>query len=335
MPSMGRPVTAQERSFSDVTIGPKNIGNRKELTDKEKERLLNKISGYQPKNDLYVDGKKHNKMGKDEFLKLLTHQLQNQDPMKPMEQGKISADLAQFSQLEQLTNLNSKFDGLNKNAKIEDKFYGASFLGKEVVTQGRTLDFEGEGKDADILFTLPKPASKALVRIYDKNNNMIGEMWKENLGQGNQNVAWDGIALDGSPSAPGEYSVSVLAWDEFADPMQVETKVKGQVESVFFENGETVLLVDGKKVFLRDVDSFHVPGKTAKIEVDNQDQTKIAANVLAEAQKKDPAKSIPTNLPIANNVKSKVNLNNGAPVKAYQANSAEIGTGITNVYDVE
>ena len=197
MPQMGRPLSNQERGFREVTIAKPDPSNRKDLSPKEKERLLNKITGYKAKNDLYVDGKEHNKMGKDEFLKLLTHQLQHQDPLKPMEQGKMAAELAQFSQLEQLANLNTKFDGLNKNANIKDKFYGASFLGKEVVTQGRSLNFEGEGKDADILFTLPKPAAKALVRIYDSKNNMVGEIWKENLGRGNQNVMWDGTALDG------------------------------------------------------------------------------------------------------------------------------------------
>lgn len=333
MPGMGRPVTSKERSFGEVTIAPRQETNKRAPTGKEKERLLNKITGFTPKNDLYVDGKKHNKMGKDEFLKLLTHQLQNQDPMKPMEQGKMAAELAQFSQLEQLANLNTKFDDFNSNANVEDKFYGASFLGKEVVTTGRSLDFQGEGKEADILFTLPKAASKALVRIYDSKGNMVGEMWKENLGRGNNNVAWDGTALDGSPSAAGEYKVSVLAWDETAEPIPVETKVKGQVQSVFFENGETVLLVDGKKVFLRDVDSFHVPGKTRDVDLTGKNSPETAL-AMAQAQKM-AAKSNPTNLPIAGGVKNKVNLNTQSPVKAYEANNRPVTTGLTDVYDVE
>ncbi|MCO4752983.1 MAG: flagellar hook assembly protein FlgD [Bacteriovoracaceae bacterium] len=325
-------MSSEERGFRDVSIAKPDLSNKKDLSPKEKEKLLNKITGFKPKNDLYVDGKDHNKMGKDEFLKLLTHQLQHQDPMKPMEQGKMAAELAQFSQLEQLANLNSKFDGMNKNANIKDKFYGASFLGKEVVTQGRSLKFEGEGTEADILFTLPKPAAKALVRIYDSSNNMVGEVWKENLGRGNQNVTWDGIALDGSPSGAGEYSVNVLAWDQFSDPMSVETKVKGNVESVFFENGETVLLVDGKKVFLRDVDSFHVPGKTEDMKLD-KDKAAVS-NALRGVEVKE-AKTNPTNLPIAGSMNSRVKLNGTRPVDAYRANNQAVGTGITNVYDVE
>lgn len=300
MTAIGRPPSLEESRYQEVTMAPKA---------KEKERLLNKLTGYKPKSNLYVDGDKHNKMGRDEFLKLLTFQLQNQDPSKPMDQEKITAELAQFSQLEQLTNLNTKFDRLNKNANVEDKFYGASFLGKEVVTQGRSLDFKGEGTEADVLFTLPTAADKALVRIYDSKNNMVGEIWKQNLGRGNQNVTWDGTALDGSPSAAGEYTVNVTAWDANSEPIEVTTKVKGVVESVFFENGETVLMVDGDKVFLRDVDSFHVPGRASKADE--------------------------INLPIEKNQAKRVQLNTESPVKAYERNLRPVTTGITDVYDVE
>src|SRR5690606_27797084 len=111
--------------------------------DTEKERLLNKITGFKPKT--VFDKEDKTKMDKDGFLKLLTHQLQNQDPMKPMDQGKLSSELAQFSQLEQLSNLNSKFDKLGRNAQVEDQFYGASFLGKEVVTSGSSMKIKEDG----------------------------------------------------------------------------------------------------------------------------------------------------------------------------------------------
>ena len=69
------------------------------IAQKEKERLLNKITGYKEKNPLYKDAKTHNKMGKDEFLKLLTVQLKNQDPFNPMEQNKMAAELAEVGPL--------------------------------------------------------------------------------------------------------------------------------------------------------------------------------------------------------------------------------------------
>jgi flagellar basal-body rod modification protein FlgD len=275
MTTMGRPVSDQEKSYSNVTIGPKT-NNKKPVDDsRQKEMLLNKLTGYKPKNDLYADAKTKGQMGKDEFLKLLTYQLQNQDPHNPMDQKEMSGQLAQFSQLEQLANLNTKFDGLTRNQNVEDKFYGASFLGKEVVTTGSSLKLTEDGASADVLYTLPKEASKVLVRVFDNNNAMVGEMWKENIGRGNQTATWDGVMLDGQPSAKGDYRVQVYAWDQNAEPIQVETKVKGVVQSVFFENGENVLMVDGKKVFLRDVDSFHTPGH-GKV---SQDRQPVAASL--------------------------------------------------------
>ena len=279
-------------------------------------------------------------MGKDEFLKLLTVQLQNQDPLNPMKQDKMAAELAQFSQLEQLSNLNKKFDGLTKNQGVQDKFYGASFLGKEVVTTGATLKYEGEGTDADILFTLEKPASKVLVRIFDNSNNMVGEMWKENIGRGNQTFSWDGIQLDNTEAGAGEYRTQLYAWDQFADPIDVKTKTTGTVESVFFENGETVLKVDGKKVFLRDVDSFHNGGN--KVMTPPEKDLKPAINTGRRmdsplnntAPDMNAVNSAMTKLPVAQETQAKVNLNkiksqNG--INRYQEQLPT--TGITNVYD--
>tara|TARA_B100001971_G_C18268012_1_gene596308 strand:+ start:67198 stop:68187 length:990 start_codon:yes stop_codon:yes gene_type:complete len=329
MPEIGKPRSLQAARFQNVQIA-KNRVPTNEGEAKERERLLNKLTNYREKNDLYVDGKKHNKMGKDEFLKLLTHQLQNQDPMKPMEQNKMAAELAQFSQLEQLSNLNSKFDNMNSDAVAKGKFYGASFLGKEVVTNGSTLSFEGDGTKADVLFTMPKPASKVLVRIFDNNNNMVSEMWKENIGRGNQTVSWDGIGLDGSEQAKGDYRVDVRAWDEFSDPIQVATKVKGTVESVFFENGETVLKVDGKKIFLRDVDSFHMEGISKNVA--HRDDSNNVSSALAGVEVREAAKNIGAKLPIAQDAQSNLNLKKMKPQNSVPR---KISTGLTNVYDVE
>lgn len=346
MPQMGKPVTLQDRRYQNVTMSPRNNAanlDPDKIAEKEKKRLLDNITGYKEKNPLYKDAKTHNKMGKDEFLRLLTVQLENQDPMNPMEQGKMAAELAQFSSLEQLSNINKNFEGLNKNKQVEDKFYGASFLGKEVVTSGSSLKFEGEGSQADILFSLPKPAEKVLVRIFDSKKNMVGEIWKENIGRGNQTFSWDGTQLDGAISGKGEFHTAVFAWDNNADPIEVKTKNTGLVESVFFENGETVLMVDGKKVFLRDVDSFHVPGALQRGEAKAAAPTAIPPQVNSGARMDSPlgnsnprANSIAPNLPLASNNQAKVNLNkmnNLNGMKAYK--EQEPTTGITSVYDVE
>jgi hypothetical protein len=177
---------------------------------------------------------------------------------------------------------------------------------------------------------MPKPATKVLVRIFDKNNNMVSEMWKENIGRGNQTVSWDGVGLDGTEQSKGDYRVNIRAWDQFSDPIDVKTKVKGLVESVFFENGETILKVDGKKVFLRDVDSFHTNGKSQNVAF--KDDSNNISSALQGVEVKDAVKNLGAKLPIAQDAQSNLNLKKMKPQKPVPR---KISTGLTNVYDVE
>jgi flagellar basal-body rod modification protein FlgD len=256
MPEIGRPVTPQEMQYRQVTMGPKNLGPGTKTEKQIQEDIINKATGYKPKNELFKEGP-HNQMGKDEFLKLLTFQLQHQDPMNPMDQSKMTGELAQFSQLEQLSNLNKKFDDVNKTKGIEDKFYAASFVGKKVVTTGSTINLKNSGDPGDVLFKLDGDASKVMVRILDEKNNVMGEIWKDGMSQGSHQVTWDGVALDGSPAVKGTYRAQVKAWDQMGNEVTAKTEATGLVQSVTFDAGEPVLTVNGQKVYLRDVQSFH------------------------------------------------------------------------------
>ena len=272
MPEIGRPVSPQQAQYSQVTMAPKSLKGKGPSEDKIREQIINKATGYKSKESIYQDGP-HNQMGKDEFLKLLTFQLQNQDPMNPMEQGKFTGELAQFSQLEQLTNLNKKFDEQNKTQSMQDKFYAASFVGKKVVTTGSTLQLKNDGDPGDVLFKLNGDASKVMIRVLDEKNNVIGEMWREGMSQGAHQVTWDGVALDGSPAVKGKYTAQVKAWTSLGEEIETRTQATGIVQSVSFDEGEPVLTVNNQKVYLRDVASFH----TSDAETHGSLQAGIAA----------------------------------------------------------
>ncbi len=251
MPSMGIPQFAAAKSkFGQITMKePRNKGE-----------YLNKLAGIKDGNTRFVDAAEHNKMGKDGFLKLLAHQLQNQDPTNPMDQKKFAADLAQFSQLEQLANLNKKFEKFKSNDVIEMKSLGASFLGKEVTTKGTTINLKHDGDSANIPFVLDRDASKVMVRIFDQKNNLIGQIDTAALSKGSHSISWDGVALDGTPAIKGEYRIEIRGWDQQMEPFVGETRSSGIVTGVSFEDGETILKLDGQKsVSLRDVENFQLP----------------------------------------------------------------------------
>jgi flagellar basal-body rod modification protein FlgD len=291
MPEIGRPVTAQQAQYGQVTMGPKSLAGKKSEAQ-IKEDIINKATGYKPKNEVFKEGA-HNQMGKDEFLKLLTTQLQHQDPMNPMDQSKMTGELAQFSQLEQLSNLNKKFDDQNKTKAIEDKFYAASFVGKKVVTTGSTLNLKNSGDPGDVLFKLDGDASKVMVRILDEKNNIMGEIWRDGMSQGSHQVTWDGVALDGSPAVKGTYRAQVKAWDNMGQEVGTKTEATGVVQSVTFDEGEPVLTVGGQKVYLRDVQSFHTADSNTHNAANNSGLS--GHNGSIQSMNNAPtAKSVPT-----------------------------------------
>ncbi len=254
MAIMGRPTTIQNK-FAGIKMQAKkpksNIGDQlNEMTGKNKFK-----SGIK-----FVDQSKHNQMGKDSFLKLLTHQLANQDPSSPMDQQKIAAELAQFASLEQLSGMNQKMDKLGKGDEEALRVQGASFLGKKVLTSGTTFKHVA-GKRAVLPFSLSKSSDKLILRILDNKRQMIAQIEKTGLGKGSHSIEWDGIAFDGHNAGAGNYHIEVKAWDENNELFNGETKSEGIVTAINFENGEMVLKIDGqKKVFLRDVDSVMFSG---------------------------------------------------------------------------
>ncbi|MCB9060046.1 MAG: hypothetical protein H6622_00820 [Halobacteriovoraceae bacterium] len=256
---MGRPVGAINNSFKNIKMA-QSSSNEKQTDIKDKQKYLNQITGYKEKSN-FVDAKTHNKMGKDEFLKLLTFQLQNQDPVNPMDQKQFASDLAQFSQLEQLSNMNKGFEKLNSNGPDEKKFFAASFLGKEILTSGSSIQLNNDTTNLDIPFSLPQNAKSAIVRIYDSKNQLIQQIERDNLFKGQNVVSWDGNQSDGGRASSDIYRYEIHAWDDQNQFFRGETKATGIVTGVYFdENGETILKVDGKKrVNLRDVDAFNVP----------------------------------------------------------------------------
>lgn len=270
MPGMGKPASggnpfgnirraSSAQASRSKKVNPNSLKADRGSVGKE----LNRLAGVKQESK-FVDKKNHNKMDKNGFLKLLSHQMQNQDPFKPMDQKQFATDLAQFSQLEQMTQMNKNLEGMGNNAPMESKFYGASFIGKKVTTKGTTVEYPGDQSRISLPYTLPKDAESLTINILDSNNSLVAKVEKENVSAGSQNFVWDGIAMDGTPAVKDTYRYVIRAMDETGADFQGETNAIGMVTGVSFKDGEVVLEVDHKKkVFLRDALSFQMPEKTS------------------------------------------------------------------------
>lgn len=257
MPTMGVPeYTKTANKYNGITMASKNSNINKKAPMINQE-MLDRIN---PKkiDRTAAPRKRQGELDKNDFLRMLSFQMQNQDPMKPMDQTKLTSDLAQFSQLEQLTNINTKLNKDDNKNQLEEKFFAASFLGKSVLTTGRKLKHDESTDGSKIYYSLTQPAESLRIRIFDSKNNLVAQKDLKNINPGPNEFMWKGDTLDGQKSLSGDYTFEIHAWDDKFKDIVVDTQSKGTVTGVQFDQGQVVLNVDGKKVHLYDVKSFEM-----------------------------------------------------------------------------
>ncbi len=191
--------------------------------------------------------KKRNEMGKDDFLKLMTAQMRNQDPIHPLKNEEMAAQLAQFSALEQMLNVNQNLEKMMQQQKPNDNILAASLIGKSVVTESNKFLYE-KGKEQTIKFDLPKEAKVTSVSIVDAKGEIMRELELGSMKKGPQAIKWDGKLKSGAEAQKGEYSFRVTATDENEVPIQVKTSTAGLVTGVVFEGGKPMLIVGDAKI---------------------------------------------------------------------------------------
>jgi flagellar basal-body rod modification protein FlgD len=191
-------------------------------------------------------------MGKEAFLTLLITQLQHQDPLNPADSTEFTAQLAQFSSLEQLSNVNENLNTLKLYQASINNAQAVSFIGKEVLANGKTLEMKS-GQPAACEFGLGAAAQRVVVSIYDAAGNFVADFQRTAVAAGKQSLIWNGQDRNGNTVADGIYTFEVQAEGADGKKVDVTSYSKGTVTGVTFEDGITYLIVGGGKIAIGDV----------------------------------------------------------------------------------
>lgn len=195
-------------------------------------------------------------MGKDSFLKLLLAQLQNQDPLNPMESYEFTGQLAQFTSIEQLTDIKSLLqDGIQSNLGLVDTIsstLSVGLIGKEVKMNTTSLNFDGKNP-VKFGFDAPKEASTLGISIYDSSGNLVKNLDMTSFTTGENQVEWDGKDSDGNVMSKGDYIVSVAYKNEAGETANVETYVTGKISGLKYKDGETYLVIGGNEISFKNL----------------------------------------------------------------------------------
>jgi flagellar basal-body rod modification protein FlgD len=180
-------------------------------------------------------------LGKDDFLKLFTMQLRYQDPLKPLDNTEFTSQLAQFSSLEQLDNINTQLKDLLLYQNSLQNTLTNNLIGRKVKISGNEVHLK---EKAEICYTLPQEVSKVQVSIYNSSGALVKEVAIGQQTSGEQSYVWDGIDNSGNPLPEGQYKFNIKAFDASGNPVDVATTAYGTVTGITFDNNTTYLIID-------------------------------------------------------------------------------------------
>jgi len=186
-------------------------------------------------------------LGKDDFLKLLIAQLAAQDPLDPMGAQDFSAQLAQFSALEQMTNVNTNLEIMQKLQTSSQNNTALILIGKTVEADGNSFK-HSENSSETLSYSLASDAESVRIDIFDITGSQIDMVRIDNQGQGKNSASWDGFDKHGNPLPTGTYSFTVKADNQAGAPIAVDTFSSGLVSDVVFGKDETYAIVNGKEL---------------------------------------------------------------------------------------
>jgi len=257
-----RSSNVREQSSGLNTTDP--LAMKKQFGDQNLEEVLNTVAdpNYKASKNR-TRGVGNPDLDKDAFLKLMLAQLEQQDPTNPLKSHEMAAQLAQFSSVEQLTNINENIKKMGQSQGQQGQYDVLSLIGKQVSGDSSQIDRKSGDKEHIIEFRLPEAAKTAKVSIKDAKGIVVREYELNDLKKGKNQLTWNGIHDDGKDARVGEYFVNI---DAQADGKKIKatTQYGGAVDGVQFTSKGPVLSVDGKKLNLRDVQMIQVPEAAQK-----------------------------------------------------------------------
>ncbi|MBT8148089.1 MAG: flagellar hook assembly protein FlgD [Gammaproteobacteria bacterium] len=164
-------------------------------------------SSYNP-GDQSV-GKPKNELGQDDFFRLMVAQLNNQDPTKPLDNAEFLGQLAQFSTVNGIEDMNESFSGLVNNLFTSQAMMAAQLIDREVlIDAGFALNsfFDGENPVSGG-FIADDATTSTRVNIYDGSGELVNSIDMGTVEAGSYQFAWNGTGKDGNAVEQGRYTI--------------------------------------------------------------------------------------------------------------------------------
>lgn len=191
-------------------------------------------------------------LGKDDFLNMLIAQLQHQDPLNPADSTEFTAQLAQFSSLEQLSNIHESLENMAQFQASLTHSQAVSYIGKAITAAGNGLLLE-DGQPATCRFDLENNAAMTAISVYDATGGFVNSFETGSLGAGRQSASWNGLDINGNPMPPGIYRFEVQAIDTASQNVSASPIMSAPVTGISLKDNTAHLITALGTVSIDDV----------------------------------------------------------------------------------
>jgi flagellar basal-body rod modification protein FlgD len=188
-----------------------------------------------------------NELGRNEFMQLLVKQLENQNPLEPMKNEEFVAQLATFSSLEQLTDMNKRMDSMISGQGQLINAQALTLIGREVVADtGGTLrmnvDAAGNRSSDRIVVDVAEQPAAMYVEIKDASGKVVRRINVDDPQAGRTNIEWDGLGAGDVKLPAGEYTFDVVVTDGKGNALDASGYVALTVDGINIGDGGLALV---------------------------------------------------------------------------------------------
>lgn len=174
----------------------------------------------------------------DNFLLLLTKQLQHQDPLSPMDTNEFTSQLVQYTEVEQSISTNKKLEDLLELQGTNQAMAAMSFLGTTIEAESNKINL-GDGSAA-FEYEMSTPTTGTTISIVDSSGKLVRVLEGEKAA-GSHSYDWDGKDANGTALEEGVYMIQITGKDHDGGTVEFATRAVGKVTGVEIREGQVLL----------------------------------------------------------------------------------------------
>lgn len=191
----------------------------------------------------------YSSIDKLDFMQLLVAQIQNQDPLSPMDNSQFTGQITQFTMLEEMQAQSAKLDENLLMAQSINNTAMLGLVGKQVTVEGNGVSLSG-GQASETVLATSGPGT-AVIEVTDSSGRVV-RTYPKQVDTGLNTVSWDGKLDDGTVAADGDYTVTVKVTNGDLD-VPFTTLMTGPVQGLRYVNNIAVVMVGGREYYVSDI----------------------------------------------------------------------------------